>query len=79
MPRIPAETVERYRADAEAFLARHNLTCANVKTGRDAWTVAHSAGITADAYRDRDTLDAHIQTALEKIFPAAVFNDPKRY
>jgi hypothetical protein len=55
------------------------LTRESVTIGRDAWTVAHRAGIINEAYADRNVTDAHIQTALEKIFPNAAFKDKKRY
>lgn len=52
----------------------------DVDRGVDAWAVAHSAGLTREAYdMGRDINDAHIQTALEKIFPNAYFKDKKRY
>lgn len=72
--------VSQYKNMAETFLASHNLTCEAILTGRDAWTVAHKVGITNHAYAlSRDIYDAHIQTALEKVFPNAVFNDKKVY
>ena len=55
------------------------LACLDIKTGRDAWSIAHRAGIVRDAYADREIVDAHIQTALEKIFPNADFLDKKIY
>jgi hypothetical protein len=66
---------------AAAWLAANapQLTRESIATGRDAWTVAHRAGLTAEAYEDRNVTDAHIQTALENIFPNAVFQDRKRY
>lgn len=75
-----AEHIAEYRACAESFLHSKGLTLAEVKTGRDAWTVAHHAGITSHAYAlSRDIVDAHIQTALESLMPNAVFQDKKRY
>lgn len=48
--------------------------------GVDAWRIAHRTRITHDAYdMSRDVTDAHIQTALQRIFPRCVFKDPKRY
>lgn len=53
--------------------------CHDVKTGSDAWAIASRSGILHVAYQDRSVTDAHIQTALEAIFPNAVFKDRKRY
>lgn len=69
-----------YRARAESFLQSKGLSLSDIKTGRDAWAVAHNAGITSHAYAlSRDIVDSHIQTALESIMPNAVFQDKKRY
>ena len=65
--------------DADAFCARFGLNREDVKTGVDAWTVAHETGITKTAYALPNVVDAHIQTALGVIFPNAVFKDSKRY
>lgn len=74
------ETVTRWTKQAADWLeAKLPVTLADVKTGRDAWTIAHRAGITEEAYKDRNAVDAHIQTALETIFPNAIFSDKKRY
>lgn len=84
MAKIDAATVERWRGMAQGWMLRgivepHN-GLEHVILGRDAWTVAHRAGICAEAYAmSRDIHDAHIQTALEKIFPNVVFKDAKRY
>lgn len=72
-------TVARWTAQADAALAAQGLTREQVTSGRDGWTVARLAGITAEAYRDRNAVDAHIQTALERILPNCKFRDPKRY
>lgn len=84
MKRAPirlASELEAYRALAVNWLAEHTtLRSADILTGKDAWTIAHNAGITRKAYEmGRDITDAHIQTALERIFPNAVFKDAKRY
>lgn len=55
------------------------LSVADVNKGVDAWTVAHRAGIVVEAYKDPTVHDAHIRTALEQIFPNAVFRDKKVY
>ena len=76
-----AKYMESWTGRVDGWLANNipGVTRDKVMTGRDAWTIAHRAGITAEAYQDRDVLDAHIQTALEHIFPAAQFHDAKRY
>jgi hypothetical protein len=52
----------------------------DILIGKDAWTVAHNCGLVDFAYSiSRDVTDAHIQTALEKLMPNAVFKDAKRY
>ncbi len=80
MARFDGNTVERWRGMASDWLSHAGkMTCADITTGKDAWTVAHRAGITNEAYEDRSVVDAHIQTALESIFPNAVFRDKKVY
>lgn len=77
--RLAAHLAE-YTAKAESFLQSKGLSLSDIATGRDAWAVAHGAGITHHAYAlSRDIVDAHIQTALESIFPRATFLDKKRY
>ena len=66
------------RRSPEALLLRLNRY--SIVSGVDAWTVAGRAGITRHAYDlGRDIHDAHIQTALQVIFPNAVFKDRKVY
>lgn len=81
--RIEKATVDAWREKARVWLetgVKGGATVDDVKTGVDAWAVAHRVGITNEAYAmSRDIHDAHIQTALEKIFPNAVFKDAKRY
>jgi len=85
MAKIPAETVNAWRARAAQWLADNVspvAACTDVKTGRDAWTVAHGAGLCREAYdmpREMRIHDGHIQTALQAIFPNAVFRDAKKY
>jgi hypothetical protein len=76
-----AEQLSSYTILVEYWLKDHaKVTRHDVKTGRDAWAVAHRAGIVTAAYDvGRDVVDAHIQTALQRIFPNAVFKDAKRY
>lgn len=72
-------TVARWTAQVDAALAAQGFTREQVTNGVDGWTVARLAGITEEAYRDRDVTDGHIQTALERILPNCKFRDPKRY
>ena len=76
-----AHQIEPWTGRIDGWLANNipGVTRHDIRTGVDAWTIFHRAGLTADAYRDGDTCDAHIQTALTKIFPAAAFNDKCRY
>lgn len=51
----------------------------HVTDGSSAWTIAHRSGVTDVAYADRSVTDAHIVSALKKIFPNAVFKDRYTY
>lgn len=51
----------------------------HVSDGTSAWTIAHRAGITQEAYEDRSVVDAHIVTALKQIFSNAKFYDKYSY
>ena len=77
--KIPSDQLNRWKAKAAEFLASYSYTCADILTGREAWAVAHKSGIYDEVHGSRDILDAHVQTALEKIFPNAVFQDKKVY
>jgi len=81
MAKIEPELIEAWRTRCAAWLQTHapQLTTETLATGRDAWAVAHRVGLVTEAYADRNATDGHIQTALSKVFPAAVFRDPKRY
>jgi hypothetical protein len=77
-----ASHVASYTKQVEQWLAANapHLTRHDIATGRDAWTVAHRSGLTRQAYDlGRDVTDGHIQTALERVFPNATFNDRKVY
>ena len=74
------EHLDHYTWLADLYLNGRKLTRQDVLTGRDAWNVSHRASITNHAYaQGRDVVDAHIQTALQRVFPNAVFKDAKRY
>ena len=76
MARFNQEVVVRWSEMADKWLlsvARVNRLA--VVEGSMAWRVAHMCGITEEAYSDRMVTDAHIVTALRKVFPNAVFKD----
>lgn len=80
MPKFDDDTIARWKAMAQNYLSLHaDMTTNSVETGRMAWDVAHGCGIVREAYNDRSVVDAHVQTALQKIMPNAVFRDKKRY
>lgn len=79
MRKFDRAKVAEWRGRVEAVLSATGKTLEDVKVGRDAWYIAHYCGITTEAFSDRTVLDAHIQTALQEIFPKAVFRDRKRY
>lgn len=74
--------VQAWTTAAEIWLGEHtqDMTRDDVRTGRDAWEIAHRCGIVNEAYAiGRDVVDAHIVSALRVIFPRAVFADKYRY
>lgn len=78
--KIPANVIETWRDDIADWLDYyHKLPLTAIKSGKDAWTIAHRVGITREAYNDPTVTDGHIQTALERIFPNAAFEDRKVY
>jgi hypothetical protein len=80
MPRIPQETVTNWCERVERHLIdNHGITRAGIRAGVEAWAVIGRVGILAEAYQDRTITDAHIQTALERVFPNCVFRDRKVY
>ena len=75
-----AYKLPQYDAMIDATLTQYGVAKGSIIEGWQAWKVAHKAGVLDDAYSiSRDITDGHIQTALEKIFPCAVFKDAKRY
>jgi hypothetical protein len=74
-----SDTVNRWVTLAADFLGQRGYDLSDVKTGAEAWTVAHQSGITKEAYEDRSVVDAHIKTALQQIFPNAIFVDKYSY
>lgn len=80
MAKFDMLTVLDWKNKAERYLIdNHGITLQGVKTGVDAWEIAHRCGITSEAYRDRTVVDAHIVTALKQIFTSAVFKDKYSY
>lgn len=77
--KIPDAMVQGWINRADAFCQSKGVVRSDVVVGREAWDVAHHLGFTNEAYKDRTVVDAHIQTALERVFPNVVFKDPKRY
>lgn len=79
MAKFDVETIARWTAEASKTLEAMGFKLEDVTTGNDAWYIAHRSGIANEAYQDRTVVDAHIKTALEKIFPNAVFKDKYTY
>lgn len=74
------DRAEEFATMAREFLEPHNLTLGDIKTGRDAWQIAHRSVISRIAYdTSRDITDAHIVTVLRRIMPNAVFADKYHY
>jgi len=66
----------------QAFLnisSEEPWTRLKVVTGYHAWALAHNLNIYREACEDYTVVDAHVQTALETIFPNAIFFDRKVY
>ena len=79
--KIHKEMFERWDKYARLFLHEHyGLKPDDIKTGSDAWSIASKLDFTREAYAmDRSINDAHIKTALQRIFPNAVFKDVYHY
>ena len=82
-----AAHVDRFRQLATDWLAPKGFKVEDVKLGTDAWLIAHNSGITDICYGNsakdlpgvQGCTDAHIKTALARIFPNAVFKDRYRH
>lgn len=79
MGKIAKEVVAQWRAQAVAWCEPHGVHPDEVYLGKDAWSIAARSGVLREAYTDEAVTDGHVQTALEKIFPNARFNDKKTY
>jgi hypothetical protein len=94
MARINGTDLESLQTLAIAFMSDGDnwqdgkpKDCSMVDSGSLAWSIASKCGITAYCYGDtsRDLpglpgiCDAHIKTALQHIFPNAIFRDKYAY
>ena len=87
MAMIDNNMIARFADMASAWLAPQGYSNSDVKLGSDAWLIANRAGITEICYGNTakdipgipDCHDAHIKTALAKVFPNAVFKDKYHY
>lgn len=80
MAKFDIDTISRWTEKTQRYVIdTHGITLEGVKLGSDAWAIAHRAGITEEAYKDRSVVDAHIVTALKQIFPNAAFKDKYSY
>lgn len=77
--KIPASKIQEVITEVDAYLRKYNITRSTIIVGVDAWTLAHRVKFTDWAYAQPGLNDAHIQTALQRIFPNVVFKDKKRY
>jgi len=87
MAKISPELVDEFKAQAHEWLKGRGFTREDVKLGSDAWLIACNSGITDACYgntaKDLPGIpgchDAHIQTALMKIFPNCKFVSNRSY
>lgn len=80
--KIPSSTITEWQQIVAVWMlsnTKNKLSPKDVFLGRDAWTIAHRSGILELTYKDPTIHDAHIQTALQKIFPNVKFLDKKVY
>ena len=72
--KVNPEMLERWEKYSELYCRDFGKTCDDVKTGLQAWNIAHALGIPKEAYHVDDSInDAHIETALGRIFKNAIF------
>lgn len=57
------------RLISEYLFTEYQLLIEDITTPGDAWFIARSSGCMKTVYGSRDITDAHIITALKKIFP----------
>jgi hypothetical protein len=71
--------IENFREQAVGYLTLRGFRLEDVKFGVDAWHIAHGVGFTSYCYDLDGIVDAHIVTAMGKVFPNVVFKDKYRY
>lgn len=78
--RINNETIENWKKLATEYLSARNYSRNDITTGTDAWLIFSHAINTRDnnVYADRTITDGHIQTALAKVFPNAIFKNIRK-
>jgi len=79
MAKFSDEIITCWTKRATDYLADRGYGICDIKTGAHAWEIAHRVNISFEAYSDRTVVDAHIVTALKKIFPHAIFVDKYTY
>lgn len=85
--KIKKETVVRWTKMVDDWMTKNAgildpygvSTRDHIIDGASAWTLVHRSGVLDEAYKDRSVVDAHIQTAMEIIFPNVRFLDKKVY
>lgn len=77
--KFDTETLARWNKTVAEYVKDEGYDISDVKTGAHAWIIAHKTYIAREAYEDSSVVDAHIKTALQKIFPKAVFKDTYSY
>ncbi|MFA5311685.1 MAG: hypothetical protein WC375_00035 [Methanomassiliicoccales archaeon] len=70
--KVDKPTFLRWQKYVSLLLQENNKTAEDITTGVQAWNVAHKLDIPKEAYH-MGLNDTHIQTALKRIFPNAVF------
>lgn len=69
-----------FLADGSRFADGKARQCEDIQQGVTAWEIAHRVGIVSLCYAEIPACcDAYIKTALQRIFPNAVFADNYRY
>ena len=79
MAKFSKVQVSQFEVKCQNWLAQRGFKLTDVVSGIDAWTTFRESGCQDIAYSDRSVVDAHIQTAMEQIFPNVVFKDKKVY
>lgn len=80
MSKFDSTVIDQWTLMVERFIIDHyGISRMGVRVGADAWELVHRSGIVREAYKDRTVVDAHIVTALKKIFPNAIFKDKYQY